>query len=285
MTYRFRLEGVVSRPSGKVNDDAVDVLDHIAWVLDGATGISSDRLLPGSSDAAWFCGTIRQELLETAGSASSNRVALESALSSAAISFDSSKYRKEKHRAELPAASCAIAAIRERAIEISVIGDCTVLLGNGDGTIAKVTDQRVRRYDAAVVDRIVQIMNAENVPYPEALERAKPKIRRNRLIRNRDATYWVLEPDVESLQGLMTSNHELSGIRHILMMTDGFYRLVDTYEFYTDEGLLEAVLTRGCDELYRELRQIEEEDPDCRHHVRIKARDDASCAALYVECR
>ncbi len=282
MAYQFRLEGLVSRPSDVVNDDGIDVLDRMAWVLDGATGISSDRLLPGPSDAAWFSSTIRQDLLDADGSAPSNQAALERALANAETSFDRSKTRMEKHRAELPAASCAIGAIRERFIEISVIGDCTVLLSDGDDIITKVTDQRVRSFDDAVVDRIVQLMDVENVPYAEALERAKPRIQRNREIRNRDTTYWVLEPNVASLQGLMTSNHELSRTKHMVMMTDGFYRLVDTYGVYTCEGLLDAVLKRGCDELYSELRQIEEEDADCRRHVRIKTRDDASCAVVRV---
>ena len=81
MTHQFRVQGLVSQPSGAVNDDGIDVLDRMAWVLDGATGISSDRLLPGPSDAAWFCSTIRQGLLDADGSAPSNRAALERALS------------------------------------------------------------------------------------------------------------------------------------------------------------------------------------------------------------
>ena len=283
MTQRFRLEGLVSQPSSTVNDDAIDVLDRFAWVLDGATGISSDRLLAGPSDASWFCRIIRQGLREAVASAPSNRVALEWTLAKASTGFDRSKRREERHRAELPAASCAIASIREGVIEISVIGDCTVLLDRGDGAIAKVSDQRVRRYDDAVVNCIVRFMDSKGMPYPEALERAKPMIRRNREIRNRDTTYWVLEPDVASLRGLETSSHELSGTKHMVMMTDGFYRLVDTYGVYTDQGLLEAVVKRGCDELYSELRRIEERDSDCQSYVRIKSRDDASCAVIRVD--
>lgn len=283
MSRRFRLEGAVSRSAGRINDDAFDVLDRIAWVLDGATGISPDRLLPGESDANWFCGTLREHLREAAGVAGSNRIVLERALSKTSTSFGRCKRRGEKDRAELPAASCAMAAIRDGHIEISVIGDCTVFLDDGRGGIEKISDQRVRPYDDAVVDGIVQLMKGGNAPYAEALERARPTIWRNREIRNRDTTYWVLEPNVDSLNGVMTSTHDLFRTRRLVMMTDGFYRLVDTYDAYTDDGLLEAVMERGCHALCSELRQIEADDAECRRHVRIKVCDDASCVVLSVE--
>lgn len=283
MSRRFRLEGAVSRPAGRINDDAFDALDRIAWVLDGATGISPDRLLPGQGDANWFCGTLRKCLREAAGSAGSNRIMLEMALSKTSASFQRFKKREEKDRAELPAASCAMAAIRDGLIEISVIGDCTVFLDDGHGGIEKISDQRVRRYDDAVVDGIVQLMEGGNVSYAEALERARSTIWRNREIRNRDTTYWVLEPNVGSLKGVMTSTHDLSRAKRLVMMTDGFYRLVDSYGAYTDDGLLEAVMEQGCHALCSELRQIEGGDTECRRYVRIKACDDASCVVLSVE--
>ena len=283
MSHRFRLEGAVSQPASLVNDDAFDVLDRIAWMLDGATGISPDRLLPGESDASWFCGILRENLRDAADRAGSNRIVLEKALSKTSASFQRFKKREEKDRAELPAASCALAAIRDGLIEISVIGDCTVFLDDGHGGIEKISDQRVRTYDDAVVDGIVQLMKRENVPYAEALERARSTIWRNRKIRNCDTTYWVLEPNVGSLRGVMTAMHDLSRAKRLVMMTDGFYRLVDTYGAYTDDGLLEAVMERGCDALCAVLREIENGDTECRRHVRIKARDDASCVVLSVE--
>ncbi len=283
MSHRFRLEGAVSRPAGRINDDAFDALDRIAWVLDGATGISPVRLLPGQSDASWFCGTLRKYLREAAGMAGSNRIVLEQALATTSTSFERFKKREEKDRAELPAASCAMAAIRDDHIEISVIGDCTVFLDDGHGGIEKISDQRVRQYDDAVVDGIVQLMKRENAPCADALERARATIWRNREIRNRDTTYWVLDPNVGSLRGVMTSTHDLFRTKRLVMMTDGFYRLVDTYGAYTDDGLLEAVVKRGCHALCSELREIEGGDSECRRYVRIKARDDASCVVLSVE--
>ena len=283
MSHRFCLEGAVSRPASSINDDAFDVLDRIAWVLDGATGISPDRLLPGQSDASWFCGTLRKHLQKAAVIAASNHAMLEEALSQTSSSFQQFKRREEKDRAELPAASCAVAAIWDGLIEISVIGDCTVLLDDGHGGIEKISDQRVRRYDDAVVDRIVQLMKRENVTYAEALERVKSTIWHNREIRNRDTTYWVLEPNVASLKGVMTTTRDPLRTKRLVMMTDGFYRLVDSYGAYTDDGLYQAAIERGCHALCAELRQIEEDDAECRRHVRIKASDDASCMVLSVE--
>ena len=41
-----------------------------------------------------------------------------------------------------------------------------------------------------------------------------------------------------------------------------------------------AALSEGLRPLYREFRQIEDSDPDCLAHPRIKPRDDATALLL-----
>jgi len=70
---------------------------------------------------------------------------------------------------------------------------------------------------------------------------------------------------------------------HLLLATDGFYRLVDTYGMLTAGELMQAALERGLAPLYAELRRIEDGDPECLAFPRLKARDDAT--AVLVEVR
>ena len=66
----------------------------------------------------------------------------------------------------------------------------------------------------------------------------------------------------------------------LLMMSDGFYRLVDTFERYTDATLFQAVEQRGLAALLQELRELERGDPECRRHLRFKTHDDATALRL-----
>jgi hypothetical protein len=60
-------------------------------------------------------------------------------------------------------------------------------------------------------------------------------------------------------------------------MTDGFYRLVDTYGLYTDSTLMEACLKRGLSAQLDELRTYEAAS-NATGACSVKAADDASAA-------
>jgi hypothetical protein len=46
--------------------------------------------------------------------------------------------------------------------------------------------------------------------------------------------------------------------------------------------LMQAALERGLAPLYAELRRIEDADPECLSHPRLKARDDATALLVRV---
>src|SRR5256885_13883250 len=50
----LHVTGKVCEPSGKVNEDIAGSTKTAAWVMDGATGLGDEKLLPGESDAAWL---------------------------------------------------------------------------------------------------------------------------------------------------------------------------------------------------------------------------------------
>jgi hypothetical protein len=70
---------------------------------------------------------------------------------------------------------------------------------------------------------------------------------------------------------------------HVLMLSDGFYRLVDHYHLYSDESLLTAAVEDGLQVLAQRLRRLEDEDAECRVYPRLKPRDDASALLLVVD--
>jgi hypothetical protein len=68
----------------------------------------------------------------------------------------------------------------------------------------------------------------------------------------------------------------------VLMMTDGFYRLVSPYGRYSDAQLVEAASDIGLGALLSELRGMEASPEDDAKIGRFKTSDDAT--ALLLEC-
>lgn len=68
----------------------------------------------------------------------------------------------------------------------------------------------------------------------------------------------------------------------ILLMSDGFTRLVSDYRRHSAETLVEAMRSRGLHGLVNELREIEREDAACLRYPRFKVSDDATALWLRV---
>lgn len=58
---------------------------------------------------------------------------------------------------------------------------------------------------------------------------------------------------------------------------------VDTFERYTDATLFQALDQHGLAALLIELRELDQSDPECTQHIRVKTHDDATAPWLAVD--
>jgi hypothetical protein len=128
----FSMLSAVTAPAQTVNEDAYGVYpDHEApsavWVLDGVTGLNERALLPGPTDAAWFVAQV-QEILPALLSQEIERPmpALVRALS--ARQAEAWLDLSGAEGSETPAASFAMVRLVGDEIEITRLGDCSVLV-------------------------------------------------------------------------------------------------------------------------------------------------------------
>lgn len=102
-----------------------------------------------------------------------------------------------------------------------------------------------------------------------------------RAIHNTRDGYWVFGVQPEAADHIVHQSCDAPAGTKVLVMTDGFYRLVSPYGRYTDEGLIDAVLEHGLGALMRELREMEASPEDDAKIGRFKTSDDAT--ALLIE--
>ena len=284
-TLSFHRKEWLTIAGGAVNDDGGGSAARRAWVLDGATGLPQERLLPGDSDAQWLVS----EACSFFERMADDRPAAQHL--SALSAFLYSRFQAARLRApspdrleEIPSASLAFAMIEGRSLSIANIGDCRTLVQFPNGATCQFGDSPVTALDAQVVARLVELQRSNPSASFGALKAdLLPQIRRNRLLKNQPNGYWVLEPGASWLQYVQYLAADVAPGTHVLMLSDGFYRLVDHYHLYSDESLLAAAVQDGLQVLAQRLRQVEDEDPECRIHPRLKPRDDASALLLVVE--
>lgn len=262
--------------SGAVNEDRWGALDAAAWVLDGATGLAAQRLLPGPSDALWLMERVDAGLKRHAALADSLASALRPILEEAHAEFARTALRHDAEPADMPCGSLAMLRVTGGVAEMSSLGDCRIL--HGDGRVFGTSG--VTALDERLVEEAVALQN-QGVPHRDVWRRLLPITRRHRALLNRPEGYWTTDLAGAGLDHIEIERVPARPGDYFLLMSDGFYRLVDTYRWYTYATLMDAA-QRGLAPLLRALRDTEAADPDCRTYPRLKPRDDATAVLVRV---
>ncbi len=272
------LDSISSSVAGRMNEDYIGVCRNIAWVLDGTTGIGNRYLPQFPSDARWFVRVVSKYLKDAALCGFGMMEALQRAMPNVLTAF--SRHHHSFSSAILPAASFLGIESGKQSIRLFNLGDCRAVIRSFNGDIAFFGDSFVSQLDAKVINEINKIRIEQSVSYEEIWKKIMPVILSNRQLRNKENGYWVLDGTIEPLKEIQDINLKADCL--ILIMTDGFYRLVETFHYFTWQELLHHAQYNGLSSLLPILRQIEEEDPECIKFPRIKKSDDASALLLQV---
>jgi len=203
-------------------------------------------------------------------------VALRPILAEARAEFARVALRRDAERADMPSGSLAMLRVKDGVAEMSSLGDCRILHGDGRsfGTSG------VTALDERLVAEVVALKQ-QGVSHGDIWQQLLPMTRRHRALMNRPEGYWTTDLSGAGLDHIEIEQVPARGGDHFLLMSDGFYRLVDTYQRYTYATLMTAA-QRGLRALLRELRDIEAADSECRTYPRLKLRDDATAVLVRV---
>jgi hypothetical protein len=272
----------VSHAGGEVNEDRWGAHGRAAWVLDGATGIAERRVLPGPSDASWFVDRLDTGLRERAADAETPAQVLRPIVQQARQAFAQLALRPDASAMDMPCGALAMIRLDESGAELVSLGDCRIVGCDPGGAVCSFGTSKVTALDARVEDEVARLQ-AEGLSYAENWQRLLPMIRRHRALMNLPDGYWNLDLSERGLDHIETERWPAPSGAAFLLLSDGFYRLVDAYRRYSYATLLAAAERKGLGPLYRELRAIEDADPECRRHPRLKRCDDATAVLVRVE--
>lgn len=275
-------------PSGPgPNEDAIGHTgtdsNGAAWVIDGATGVAERQFIPGAaSDAAWFAarlGTAFADLFDPTDSVTEQM--------RRAILQVSERYQSLVQDQDIPpyglpsAAGVWVRWDTEGRLAYASLGDCRALIQPPDGRVVGLGPRRLDLGDA-LVNAAVRTVQGLGIRDPAAIrQRLTGRLRDSRARMNRPGGYWVFGIEPAAAEHCDLDQAQLVSGSRVLLISDGLFRLVDTYGAYSVDTLVSAAAADGLAPLYRVLREIEAADPDCRRHVRLKPGDDASAVLLH----
>jgi hypothetical protein len=267
------------------NDDHVAVFSAPGvtdlLVMDGGTSVAErDYIEPDLGDVAWFVRSFAAEIGRNARPDRSQQDSVQAAVTAVRTAFD----RAGGHEL-VPVHAWPIAALtwvrivdRDRRSTASLysLGDCKTLLRTPDGAVSD--QDPFSNSQEAVVQAEIARLRAEGITDPvQRRERLLPMLRARRESQNRSPAPTVLCVQPHGPFQARTQSFELAPGAALLLMTDGFYRLVDTYGLHTDAGLIAHAEAQGLEAMLDQLRTFEQASGNTGERA-VKAADDASAA-------
>lgn len=291
MQSGFTFIDAVNFPAtGKTGDDryGFDESAGTAWVVDGATDVGTRRVLPAEaeeaqgfvqyeSDAAWYAEALSERFTRPPQNGEATKSYLERVIGDVAARAEAAALTplSNEPRHNLPSAGGIWARRDGDAVEFAMLGDCIGILRTGGHTHV-IGDLAAVKAEHAI--------NREQLARPEgkAVGYASARDGRNRI--NTEGAHWVFSIHTEAAARATIERVPVSGETHLLLMSDGFFRLVEPYNLYDAVRLMDAALKDDALlDLVGELRAQETNPDDDVRLGRLKTSDDACALLLRVD--
>ncbi len=279
----FRSLHRLSVPGSRVNEDGIGLHGSFAWVIDGATGMSDEQLTSGGSDAAWLAGLVGERLLDLSGEQDMDMVLgrLEADIRSAFGEATAHVPGIDDHHAPSACLGLIRAQVEQDgdiAIKGRFLGDVIALVPSGGGVV-RWTDERAKPFERKTLAAL-GTRGHEPGQVPEAVRR---QILENRTKLNQPDGYWVVNPRRPWSGQELRFEARVKPGEPIVLATDGFMRLVDVFEAYSDSSLHAQLAAGRGDDLMQELRERERGDLKAGAYPRVKTHDDATFLVITAE--
>jgi hypothetical protein len=258
------LNGKTSVP----NDDRAGCGEAHAWVIDGATDLGPPGLVGARGGAAWLAATADQAFAEASGPLAGICAGV---FDTVAARFERDRQREAIADWELPTASLAAVALEGERLACAWLEDCTVIHRSAAG-VAYLTPAPDRISERAEAEALGPGATATDLRSEAVLTDRRTARERPRAVLSIDAV--ATQAAVQYVCAAVAPGDD------ILLMTDGFAALIETYEAYDKDSLMQALAERGLAALAAELRGIESDDAGCLRYPRFKVSDDAT--AIWV---
>lgn len=261
-------------------EDALYADEHCAFVLDGATGVSGEKVTDAPTDACWFVRRHRARLIGALGE--KGEIADAVAACAEAVAEEYLHFAGAEKVADKPSAVLSVVRERDGFLEYYSLGDTVIILRMKDGEVMHILDERLVRLDNENFERMKKIAAEKGKTVRAAFADIVPYILENRRKMNTPQGYCALAHTTDGLDTALMGKIPLAKIRDLLVFSDGFAEIYDLFGLYpTPAALIAEIAENGIMPAMKRLHAAQEADPDGEKFVRNKLRDDIS--VIYAE--
>lgn len=265
--------------TSKYNEDAIGITPFGLWVLDGATGLNGKNIVSDESDARWYSQWWNKFLYKNISREDSLKEIVLDGIRKIKKEYEKLLDGKKVEKLDLPSSSIAIAKLKDNTIEYFLLGDCSFFYNDGERKIIK--DRSICNLDDRVYDKMMKISNLEELPFNEMKSKVMDIIIENRMKKNTDNGYWILDFSEKAVENAIHGYIEVKNDIKIMLASDGFTCASDRYGILKEDELIYVAEKMGIEYISSQIREFEEDDYKAIKMPRFKVKDDLS--VIYIE--
>lgn len=267
--------------SGEYNEDIVRVCKYGAWILDGSTGLNKKNLISKESDAKWYVSWWDKYLYENINKDKSLKTIVCEGIENIKQEYLSTLAGIKLEKLDMPSASVAIVKFYKDKVEYFLLGDCTIVINDTNENII-LKDDGVCKFDNMIFEKMKKLNKNKNLSVKDKKDILLPYIIENRLKKNSEEGYWILEFDKVAVEKSMHDYISINNELKLIISSDGFSCAYDRYNIFSVENIIQIVEENGIEYVNDKVRKLEHEDKNGLIFPRFKESDDSSCAYLHI---
>ena len=268
--------------SGEYNEDIVRLCKYGAWILDGSTGLNKKNLISKESDAKWYVSWWDKYLYENINKDKSLKTIVCEGIENIKQEYLSTLAGIRLEKLDMPSASVAIVKFYKDKVEYFLLGDCTIVINDTNENII-LKDDGVCKFDNMIFEKMKKLNNNnKSLSVKDKKDILLPYIIENRLKKNSEEGYWILEFDELAVEKSMHDYISINDELKLIISSDGFSCAYDRYNIFSVENIIQIVEENGIEYVNDKVRKLEHEDKNGLIFPRFKESDDSSCAYLHI---
>ena len=239
-------------------EDALFASENCTVVIDGATGVTGERVSGAATDALWLAQELCRFFARNAARADS----LLSLMRGAARHCAGRYARFPGAGAVQDKPSACVTAVREKDgfLEYYSLCDTVLIARKKSGEVLHILDDRLTALDAECCEILREEAKRRGCAVRDAFPAIVPRILENRRNMNRKGGYAAFSLTVRGLDTALQGRIPLGELEDVLLFSDGFAEIYDLFGIFA----------------VRLLRAAQDADPSCERYPRNKLRDDMS---------
>jgi serine/threonine protein phosphatase PrpC len=265
-----KIEYLLEKGSGSVNEDTLVMEKNLFGVFDGATSVdttsSEKRKTGGMIASSTACSVFSKNHYPLVDLARGANLAIFEEMISHGIDCSA--------RERMWSTSAAVVRIKKREIEWIQTGDSYIIVIYNDDSYKVLTEKEDHDYETL---SMWKCMAAHcSAPIGEALSGQIKKVRSQM-----NRSYGVLNGEKEAEQFLRSGFEPFENVKGILLFTDGLHipdKVPQKKKNF--DCLVEYYLSLGLIGLKDHIRELEKKDPDCKIFPRFKCHDDIAAISI-----